>query len=266
MIAILREAISPEEICDFLGIDRLDIDSVFGPLERFLDSDAYLRLRKCRWFHPTFADFVLNTNIFPEKEQRRYHQIVVDYALRPLVRLEVYEVPDYCRDYLIWHCYPFSDRRTVLRLVRSQLLPVLCRMPIFPLSGLAMADLLTQAAVIRNPGEVLFYALLLYAHLSTPMNLIIFPEFQFDGTVPKQKKTLHEKLQTIKDRTSFLDFATTVIKEKKIKLTDLTYVARRLSFVLRNQFVDDEAAYKVCNEIYQSLPEELDQSWPKSAW
>ena len=259
MVAIVRAPHSPEEICDYLCIDRFDIDSVFGAVGQFLDSDAYVRTRKCIWFHTTFGDFILTSGLFPEKEQRRYHQIIVDYSRTLFEKGKYDEYSGYLNQHFIWHCYPFSDIDTILRLVRSELLTDLCRMPIFPLSWVTLIDLAARAALRRNPGEILFFLLFFYVLLPTPLH--DEPRSKSKLPVTKQLEVFQEQLEMIKDPTSLLEFTTKALTEKTVGLEDFTYVAKRLSAFLRNRFVTVAAAYEACTEMYQSFPAELKKRW-----
>lgn len=82
LISLLHRPLSPEEIVDILKIDHPDIiTGVFGPLQQFFDIELYNGgAGQCRWYHSSFADYVLSSKRQSKRQILKLEEKIVQYC------------------------------------------------------------------------------------------------------------------------------------------------------------------------------------------
>jgi hypothetical protein len=80
IISILQEPHTIQEIFDYLHIDYLEHDQIFGLLQQFLDLSMFQKEGKCRWFHTSFDEYVISPQRLSKKELVGIHGLIVRHC------------------------------------------------------------------------------------------------------------------------------------------------------------------------------------------
>lgn len=253
MISILRSPHTPEEICDYLGIDYLDIESIFGALEPFLDLHTYLQSTVCNWNHVSFYDFVLDPKRFPYREQHRFHLMIASCAIRAIQSGETDDVPEYCIQHFLTHYRLGAGSERLLQFARTELLPVICDLPEFPLG---IDEVYTLAAIATrdgNLGEQIFFWVFFYSFMATLHDSDHGNEPGLTKPLKGFEKT-RAKLMLIEDPVALVKSFGKEHVKKHVWPSDVLWLANRLRSMLKDELTDLKSIFNTCNSLYESSP------------
>jgi len=104
-ISLLKYSTTPNTICEILNIDPVMISIYFAPFEKFLNQYYYhSELRKCKWAHQSFNNFILDKKRFNKKDKNQLVNLIISHFEKKITNFEdVEDLPEweliyYCRD------------------------------------------------------------------------------------------------------------------------------------------------------------------------
>jgi len=252
MISILGEPHTPKEICDYLNIDYMDVNNVFGILQQFFDLSLYHKHGQCRWFHASFRDFVLNPVRFPEAEGRKLHSAIADYTRKAIDNGTLHAVPKYSLRFFTRHYRKATNYESMLQYVRTRFIPAVLNLEDFPLENCEDITFLWMPATnIGSPEDMLVYGFLGLA----------FPPVTVEqrATGPTDSELLRRinaSPETLNDPVSFAAAIVDAFVDGSARnLVDIYWLLVRLLAMLQYKLTSYEAAYEVAIDLIRQLPE-----------
>jgi hypothetical protein len=252
MISILEEPHTPKEICDYLNIDYMDVNNVFGALEQFFDLSLYHKHGECRWFHVSFRDFVLNPVRFPEAEGKKLHSAIADYTRKAIDNGTLHSIPKYSLRFFTTHYRKATDYESMLKYVRLRFIPAVLNLEDFPLENCEDITFLWMPATnIGSPEDMLVYGFL---GLAFPP--LTAEQLATGPTDSELLRRINASPEALNDPVSFAAAIVDAFVDGSARnLVDIYWLLVRLLAVLQDKLTSYKAAYEVAIDLIRQLPE-----------